>query len=303
MAIAFSTCWNSNRHTRGDEMLDEILKLGFDHIELGHGIRRSLCEGMGPFIADHPVTITSLHNFCPLPIEIEHPGPDCFECTSANRSERDRALHYTLQTIDYAHKLRAERVVMHLGSVLRPDYTARLIRSIFAGRYLDRRYVRLKLDAIRKREAVPGYDRVVEWLQPVLLHAKAAGVRLGIENRIGIEAFPSEREFRRLFKEIVDDTVGYWHDFGHAQIRHNLTLIDHAEWLAETSPRLIGSHVHDVIFPVRDHRVPFSGMIDFAALIPSVPIETPMVWEVSASATKDEIVAALTHWKQRFAME
>ena len=121
---------------------------------------------------------------------------------------------------------------MHLGSVSAPDYTERLIRSIYDGQYLDRRYVRLKLDAIRKREAVAAYDRVIEWLQPARAHAKAAGVTLGIENRIGIETFPSEREFRRLFKEIGDDTIGYWHDFGHAQVRHNLTLIDHAEWLA-----------------------------------------------------------------------
>jgi sugar phosphate isomerase/epimerase len=281
-------------------MLDEILALGFDRVELGHGIRLSLWEGIEKFLADHPIRVTSLHNFCPLPVEIQTPAPDFYECTSARAAERDRALRYTLQTIDYAHKLGVERVVMHLGSVRMPDYTERLARSIFAGRYLDRRYVRLKLDAIRRREAIPVYDRVVEWLQPVFIHAKAAGVVLGVENRIGIETFPSEREFRRLFKEIADGPIGYWHDFGHAQIRHNLTFIDHAEWLAEMSSRLIGCHIHDVEFPSRDHHVPFSGMIDFTTLLPSLPVEQPMVWELSSSASKDEIVAALTHWKQRF---
>jgi sugar phosphate isomerase/epimerase len=83
-------------------------------------------------------------------------------------------------------------------------------------------------------------------------------------------------------------------------VRHNLTLVDHAEWLAEMAPRLIGCHIHDVQFPARDHRVPFSGMIDFAALIPSLPAEQPMVWELSSSASKDDIVAALAHWKERF---
>jgi sugar phosphate isomerase/epimerase len=281
-------------------MLGEIFALGFDSVELGHGIRQSLWEGIEQFLANHPMTVTSLHNFCPLPVEIEGPAPDCYQCTSVHPAERDRARHYTLQTIDYAHRLGAERVVMHLGSVASPDDTERLIRSIFDGRYLDRHYVRIKLNAIRKREAVTAYDHVVEWLQPALAHAKAAGVTLGIENRIGIETFPSEREFRRLFKEIPDGSVGYWHDFGHAQVRHNLTLIDHAEWLAEMSPRLIGCHIHDVQFPARDHRVPFSGMIDFAALIPSLPVGQPIVWELSSSASKDDIVAALTHWKQRF---
>jgi sugar phosphate isomerase/epimerase len=300
MPLSFSTCWNSNRHTRGDEMLNEICALGFDHVELGHGIRQSLWEGIEQFLADHPMKVTSLHNFCPLPVEIQGSAPDCYQCTSTRAAERDRARHYTLQTIDYAHRLGAKRVVVHLGSVLAPDFTERLIRSIYAGQYLDRRYIRSKLDAIRKREAVAAYDGVIEWLQPVRAHAKAAGVTLGIENRIGIETFPSEREFRRLFKEIADDTIGYWHDFGHAQVRHNLTLIDHAEWLAEMSPRLIGCHIHDVRFPARDHRVPFSGMIDFESLLSSLTSEQPMVWELSSSASKDDIVAALTHWKERF---
>jgi sugar phosphate isomerase/epimerase len=281
-------------------MLNEILALGFDRVELGHGIRLSLWEGIEKFLADHPIRVTSLHNFCPLPVEIQTPAPDFYECTSARAAERDRALRYTLQTIDYAHKLGVDRVVMHLGSVRMPDYTERLARSIFAGRYLDRRYVRLKLDAIRRREAIPVYDRVVEWLQPVFTHARAAGVALGVENRIGIETFPSEREFRRLFKEIAGGTIGYWHDFGHAQIRHNLTFIDHAEWLAEMSSRLIGCHIHDVEFPSRDHYVPFSGMIDFTTLLPSLPEGQPMVWELGSSASKDDIVAALTHWKIRF---
>ena len=33
--IAFSTCWNSGRHTDGEAMLREIKRLGFDLIEFG----------------------------------------------------------------------------------------------------------------------------------------------------------------------------------------------------------------------------------------------------------------------------
>jgi sugar phosphate isomerase/epimerase len=281
-------------------MLEEIFALGFERVELSHGIRQSLWEGVEQFLADHPMTVTSLHNFCPLPVEIQGSAPDCYQCTSVSAAERDRARHYTLQTIDYAHRVGAKRVVMHLGSVTNRDDTEQLIRSIFEGRYLDRRYVRIKIEAIRNREAVAAYERVVEWLQPALAHAKAAGITLGIENRIGIETFPSEREFRRLIQEITDGTIGYWHDFGHAQVRHNLTLIDHAEWLTEMAPRLIGCHVHDVQFPARDHRVPFSGMIDFTALLPLLPPEQPVVWELSSNASKDDIVAALSHWKERY---
>jgi len=300
MTLAFSTCWNSARHTRGDQMLEEIFLLGINRIELGHGIRLSLWEGIEQFLADHPVTLTSLHNFCPLPIEVPYAAPDCYQCTSPRVEERQRCLRHTLQTIDYAQKLGANRVVMHLGSAPIPDYTGRLVDRIKSGHYLDRRYVALKLKAIREREAKSVFDRVFDWLQPVVAHAAEAGVKLGIENRIGIETFPSEREFAQLFAQIPNGSIGYWHDFGHAQVRHNLTFIDHAEWLNQMRPHLLGCHVHDVKFPDQDHQVPFSGMIELEPLIRSIDADIPFVWELSSKVSKDEIVAALAHWQQRF---
>jgi sugar phosphate isomerase/epimerase len=297
--LAFSTCWNSGRHSRGEEMLEEISSLGFDHVELGHGIRIPLWEGIERFLADHPMSVTSLHNFCPLPAEIQGAAPDCYECTAVRTEERDRARSHTLRTIDFAQKLGVRYVIMHLGSVQMPRYTERLFELIDSGRYLDRSYVATKIKAIRKREANSAYDLIVEWLKPVLDHAAAAGVVLGIENRIRIETCPSEREFRLLFANI--DSIGYWHDFGHAQIRHNLTFIDHAEWLSEMSSHLIGCHVHDVLFPYSDHQAPFSGMIDFAGLLASIPSTVPLVWELSSRASREEIVSALSRWKQELA--
>ena len=125
-------------------MLNEIFALGFDRVELSRGIRSSLWEGVEQFLADYPMAVTSLHNFCPLPIEIQESAPDCYQCTSDSVAVRERARHYTLQTIDYANKLGVRRVVMHLGLAVTRDDTEKLIRSISDGRYLDRRYVRLK---------------------------------------------------------------------------------------------------------------------------------------------------------------
>ena len=44
--IAFSTCWNSSRHNDGEEMIDEILELGFDTIEISHGLSIALLPGI-----------------------------------------------------------------------------------------------------------------------------------------------------------------------------------------------------------------------------------------------------------------
>ena len=65
---SFSTCWNSHRHTDGREMLEEIRDLGFEYAELRHGIRLSLVPGIMQAVEAGVIKISTLHNFCPLPI-------------------------------------------------------------------------------------------------------------------------------------------------------------------------------------------------------------------------------------------
>src|SRR6266566_7019012 len=90
--IAFSTCWNSGRHNAGDTMLREIKgDLGFELIELGHGIRISLMPGIQKMFDAGEVRFTSLHNFCPLPIEVMTASPDCYKFSAASSEERERA--------------------------------------------------------------------------------------------------------------------------------------------------------------------------------------------------------------------
>src|SRR5215470_10133039 len=98
--IAFSTCWNSGRHTAGDEMLREIkTEFGFDSIELGHGIRLSLMPGIQKMFDAGEVRFTSLHNFCPLPVEVLVASPNCYEFSAVSPEERERAVRQTFQTI------------------------------------------------------------------------------------------------------------------------------------------------------------------------------------------------------------
>src|SRR6188508_2920031 len=103
--ISFSTCWNSSRHTDGAEMLREIKDLGFDRIELGHGTRISLMPGIQKMYEAGEVTFSSLHNFCPLPVEVMHASPDCYKFSAGTSRERERAVKQTLNTIDFAERL------------------------------------------------------------------------------------------------------------------------------------------------------------------------------------------------------
>ena len=149
--IAFSTGWNSGRHAAGDTMLREIkTELGFDLIELGHGIRMSWLPGIQKMFDTGEIRFSSLHNFCPLPAEATDASPDCYKFSAVSPKERERAVTHTFQTIDLAGQLNAPFVVLHLGQVNMPPITDRLIAMAKAGRYLSREYVRMKISAVQR---------------------------------------------------------------------------------------------------------------------------------------------------------
>jgi sugar phosphate isomerase/epimerase len=301
--IAFSTCWNSGRHTAGDEMLREIKgELGFDLIELGHGIRISLIPGIQKMFDAGEVRFSSLHNFCPLPVEVMVASPDCFRFSAAYPEERERAVRQTFQTIDFAERLGAPFVVLHLGEVKMQPVTDPLIDLAETGEYLSRRYVELKVKAVQKREKIaPVYlQRVKDCLRRIIERAALKNIRLGVESRRGYEEIPTEREFPALLDEMNSPQIGYWHDFGHVQIKENLAFLDHAEWLRAIGPRTFGCHVQDCIWPAQDHQPPFAGDVDLEKLVPLLPANCLFVWEMSPRITADKIRQSVQVWKQRF---
>lgn len=283
-------------------MLGEIVDMGFRHIELGHGTRISLMEGIERFFRRGNIRITSLHNFCPLPVEVLAASPNCYQYTSHQKAERERALKLTLRTIDFAEKLGASFVVLHLGRVPMGNYTDKLIALAEGGKHLSREYVRLKLAAVRKREALaPLYvGRARDALLKIAEYASGKNIHLGIESREAFEEIPSEREMPALLDEINSPYVGYWHDIGHVQIKENLGFLDHAEWLRTIRSRLLGCHLHDVEWPGGDHRAPFTGGIDYDKLIPLFPQTCLFVMEMSPRRKKEEITTARDRWLAKF---
>ena len=284
-------------------MLLEIkTQLGFDLIELGHGIRLSLMPGIQQMFDSGQVRFSSLHNFCPLPVEVMMAAPDCYQFSAGSSEERERAVKQTLQTIDFAVRLNAPFVVLHLGQVNMAPVTDHLIKLATNGAYLSRKYVRLKVDAVRKRERIaPAYlQRVKDCLRRIIEHAASKKVRLALEGRRGYEEIPTERELPALLDELSSPQLGYWHDFGHSQIKENLGFIDHTEWLRSIGPRAFGCHVQDCVWPAKDHETPFTGDVNFKKLVPLLPTNCLFVWEMSPNKPADAIRQSVQIWKERF---
>ena len=255
-------------------MLREIKnELGFDLIELGHGIRVSLMPGIQKVFDAGEVRFSSLHNFCPLPIEVMMASPDCYQFSAVSSEERERAVKQTLQTIDFAVRLNAPFVVLHLGQVNMPPITDRLINMAKTGAYLSRKYVRLKIEAVQKREKIaPAYlQRVKDCLGRIIEHAASKNVRLALEGRRGYEEIPTERELPALLDELNSGQIGYWHDFGHSQIKENLGFIDTPNgWARSVRARLAA--MYRTAFGLRKiTRRPLPGMWNFKNLFRSFP--------------------------------
>lgn len=300
--LSCSTCWNSARHTDGEAMCQELLDMGFEQIELGHGIRLSLMEGVQRMFDKGKVRFSSLHNFCPLPVEITRASPDCYKLSSSDDRERERAVKFSFQTIDFAVRLGGKFIVLHLGRSPIDDYTEKLVKMAEVGLGQSRQYVQAKLECVRKREAKSEayLRRAKESLKRIADYAEGKGVKLGVESRHSFEEIPNETEMMEVLAEFDLPHVGYWHDFGHVQVKHNLGFLDHVEWMQKVAPRLIGCHLHDTQWPGRDHMAPFTGDIEYDKLMPLIPKEMLFVFEMSPRRTREEIVEAREKWLAKF---
>ena len=53
--------------------------------------------------------------------------------------------------------------------------------------------------------------------------AREKGICFGLENREGLEELPLDADFAGFLQESLPDSsiYGYWHDTGHAQLKHS----------------------------------------------------------------------------------
>jgi sugar phosphate isomerase/epimerase len=296
---SLSSCWNSSRHTDGRAMLREIRDLGFEYAELSHGIRISLLPGVIEAVDAGEIKISTLHNFCPLPIGVNHAAPNLYKFSSPDQRERENALRHSLKTIETAERLKAKLVVLHMGSIEMKDYTDKLVEMIEHGDRENSKYQKICREVEEKREQKK--EKYVQLASAMLARlvedAEKRGILLGVENREALEEIPLENDFPFLFKEFPGGTVRYWHDTGHAQIKENLGFIHHAMHLEAMGPYLAGFHIHDVQYPGRDHFPPGTGSVNFEVLKPFVKPEHIKVFEMSPSVPVEELKKGIAYIK------
>lgn len=286
--LSLSTCWCSHRHTDGYEMLAEMRELGFARAELSHGIRLELVPGILRAVDEELIAISSVHNFCPLPAAVERAAPNLFQPSARKRTERALWLLHSQRTLEFATRVGARDVVMHSGSA-----------SFFFGSPeavleanppappapREKALARLRKGAARSmRDVLVSYTALIPTVE-------ARGLVLCVENREGVLELPLDDEFDAFFAHFPEEApIGYWHDTGHARIKHEAGFLDHESHLAARAGRLVGFHLHDVDADGNDHRRPGTGSVDFAMIARYVRPHHTLVFEPHPSLTREEIL-------------
>ena len=255
--------------TEGEDIVAAIRDLPVTGIELDYRLPAPLYHQICPALRKAGVPVTSLHNFCPLPLEFIDTGGsgDLFSLSDIRREERQEAVKRTLQTIDNAHDLEARAVVLHCGRVAMPAETRQLYERFHQGNTLSeatRRWLEEKI-AARDRLKPAHMDALCFSLEKLLQAADRREVHLGLETRYHYHELPGPEDFRPLLQKFAGAPIGYWHDTGHAFVNEQLGLVAEGDLLKNLSDRLIGIHLHDAE-GLEDHLPPGSGHIDFRAL-------------------------------------
>jgi sugar phosphate isomerase/epimerase len=299
--IALSSCWCSSRHQDGYAMLREIADLGFEWVELSHGIRITLVPGILKAVEEGIIKVASCHNFCPLPAGVTQAAPNLYRPSSSDERERDQWMRQSKRTIDFAHQLKATKVVLHLGSV---EFfwrnPTRKIEHYFdthgsTDLSKDSRYQKLLVKGLESlKERMPPYwENMKQGLVGLLPYAEQKGVQLGFENREKFDELPLDADHSALIAALAKPaSCGYWHDSGHAQIKHNMGLLNHREHLEKNAPHAIGFHLHDVSADGRDHQAIGSGRIDFEMVSSFWRSNHTLVIELSPRLTPAEVLAS-----------
>lgn len=301
--LSLSTCWCSARHVDGYAMVEEMVGLGFKKIELSHGIRLSLVPGILQAVEEGLVEISSVHNFCPLPGSVQHAAPNLYQPSSSDAREAELWFRYSMQTLDFAVKVGADRVVMHSGSVhfffssVEQRLDAWIDKSgLDVGQLAaDKGFQKQRDRALKsiRRKAPKTMARIETNFKRLLPEAAVRGLKLCLENREGLEEMPLDEAHEAFLANLeTPEHAGYWHDTGHAQIKHQFGLIDHHAHLEKVAHRLAGFHLHDVSKTGRDHQVPGSGTIDFAMIAQFVRPEHTLVLELSPKLTTEQVLAS-----------
>ncbi|KIX14651.1 sugar phosphate isomerase/epimerase family protein [Dethiosulfatarculus sandiegensis] len=284
---ALSTCWASENCQSAADLLDQIRKTGFDKLELEYRLTTPILQDLLPELKPRGLKISSIHNFCPLPLDMDPAlaGGDLFNLASRDKETRQRAVSLTTSCLEMASDLEVERLVLHLGWV--EGLENKQVIKLAAGESASSAELTRQLEY--RNQLAPAFRDAVSFsLEKLFKRAEPLGVVLGIENRYHAFEIPDLTEAQLLLKRFKGAPLGHWHDLGHALVQQAAGLPGPDKWLTAFGRDLVGCHLHDTLAE-KDHLPPGQGDASWPDLLPLLVDSPCFVMEVHPGPEPDEI--------------
>lgn len=289
--LSVSTVWAKARsleaapHGPGPEaaaILGVLDQLDLDLVELEYRLTGEVIARLLPEFKTRGWRVSSVHNYAPLPVGVprDKASGDLFNLASPDREERERAVEYTLRTMELASDQEAAAVVLHLGEVSEAAEKGVIRRGADAGAMTPELAAHLEKRALY---APRHLDAVSFSLERLAERAAPLGVALGLENRYHAYQIPSLPELTILLERFAGAPLGLWYDCGHAWVQERAGIQPASDWLDALGPGLVGCHLHDAKGH-DDHQAPGAGKMDWPALTRALSHAPLKVLEVASGA-------------------
>jgi sugar phosphate isomerase/epimerase len=288
--IALSTMWAIGQFSSLADFFEAGNKLGFARFELNHAVNSAMLEGLSLNGA-----ISSIHEPCPADISTQELKRRNWLISAPDEEDRRQGVLAIRRSIDLAHELGAQAVVVHPGQVdVDPALELALLDLYRAGKFERPEYAQVKerLAAARSARSEINMRSVRRSLVELAEYAAGMGIRLGLENRYHYHEIPSPDELDELLDLGLGEAVGFWHDVGHAQVLEHLGFHAHKEWLRRFANRIIGVHLHDVV-GLTDHLAVGLGQVDWEMVASYLPVSALRTCEFQPFNTPREVAAGL----------
>ncbi len=265
--LAISTSWMSEPEKGLAYWLKQIKDLGFDAVELSYKLTQKQLDEMEVLLPQMDIKVSSIHNFCPQPND--EPSPrhlsNYYRLSSVDEHERQQAVKWTKIAVDTAKRNKARVVVIHAGTLdFEDERSPKLFKLYVEGKKetVDFEKERERILTLRAEKKAPHIEALEKSLKALTDYAKLHNIIIGLETRYYPIEIPNFEEIGYFLNMFDASVMGYWHDFGHAEMNGRLGIRAHKEFLDTYKERLVGVHIHGMKGR-RDHLAPFEGDMDF----------------------------------------
>jgi len=297
--VSLSTMWAQGRFQHLGDFVAAVLRLGFSGIEINYTVEP---QGLEELLANGDGAYPSFHSPVPRVKASDGRWSEDLNLASPDEEERRQAVAVAATTLDWAAKVGAGRVVVHLGGVGNQMLPAeKQLRQLFdLGQINTYGGELLRADCRRQRaEGAPAHLAAAKAsLRELADQAARLSVAVGLENRYHYHEIPHPDEAKELLADYPPTVVGYWHDMGHAEVLDRLQLIDKHRWLEGLSDRCLGVHLHDVV-GLKDHQSPGQGDADWKYVARYLPPTALRVCEINQHTPEEQVAAAIPYLREQ----